>query len=198
MCYAIDYKNGFNGKKIMNYSVNNASSVPAFVIKNYIPISQKVEIIHSQYGKIVCMYPRFHQAALLCAGSLIFCTVEKNQKFYKFVDLSIEFAPHGLCIEELQFIHDIMRLCQKTVPREIRVPELFDFLLYVYGNLAHLSNDGKSIALLRFFLLLDLLPEQQDVYQVAIQDPYGAKEQDSKILYEYVQRSWDNFYQYDK
>ncbi len=182
----------------MNYFVQNARSFPAFVIKNYIPMNQKVEILHFQYGKIVCMYPKNHQAAQLCAGSLIFCAVEKSQNMYKFVDLSIEFAPHGLDVEHLQFIHDIMRLCQKTVPREIRVPEMFDFLLYVYRNLSQLSENGKSIVLLRLFLLLDLLPEQQDVYHIAIQDPCGVIGQDSKILHKYVALSWDIFYQHDK
>lgn len=182
----------------MNYSIQNARSFPAFVIKNYLPISQKVEIVHFEYGKILCIYPKNHQAALLSSGSLVFCAVEKSQNVYRFVDLSIEFSPHGLSLEQLKFVHDIMRLCQKSIPREIRVPEMFDFLLYVYRNILTLSQAGRSVAMLRLFLLLDLLPEQQEVYQIAIQDPCGIISQDSNTLNECLQRSWDNFYQHDK
>jgi hypothetical protein len=187
----------FNVKRIMNYSTQKARNFPAFVIKNYLPISQKIEIVHFEYGKILCIYPKNHQAALLSSGSLIFCAVEKSQNVYRFLDLSIEKSAHGLSMEQLVFVHDMMRLCQKSIPREIRVPELFDFLLYVYRNLLTLSQAGRSVAMLRLFLLFDLLPEQQEVYQIAIQDPCGAIPQDAKFLNECLQRSWDNFYQHD-
>jgi len=182
----------------MNYSAQIARSFPAIVIKNYIPMAQKVEILHYQHGKVMCMYPKSHQAAQLCAGSLVFCTVEKKHNIYTFIDLSIEFAPHGLSLEQLQFIYDIIKLCQKSIPRDICVPELFDFLLYVYRHLSELSEKGKSVAMLRLFLLLDLLPEQKGVYQIAIQDPHGFIAQDGKVLKSYVALSWDIFHQRDK
>ncbi|MFA5998617.1 MAG: hypothetical protein WC747_01190 [Candidatus Babeliales bacterium] len=181
----------------MNYVSSNATSAPAFVLKNYAPMSHKVEILHRQHGKIMCIYPKNHHAALLSAGSLIFCMVEKNQNFYRFLNLEIESALHGFSVVQLQFIHDIIRLCIKKIPREIMVPELFDYLLYVYSDLSNLSDDGKLIVLLRCFLMLDLLPEQPEVYFVAAQDPYGTIKQESKILHEYVRKSWDNFYQHD-
>ena len=199
MWYILTYKiRFFNVSKIMNYSPQKARNFPAFVIKNYLPISQKVEIIHFEHGKILCIYPKNHQASLLSTGSLIFCAVEKSQNVYRFLDLSIETSAHGLSMEQLVFVHDIMRLCKKSIPREIRVPEMFDFLLYIYSNILTLSEVGRSVAMLRLFLLLDLLPEQQEVYQIAIQDPCGIISQDFKIINEFVQRSWDNFYQHDK
>ncbi|HSW75803.1 MAG TPA: hypothetical protein VLG50_02070 [Candidatus Saccharimonadales bacterium] len=170
---------------------------PAFVLKNYIPMSHKVEILHREYGKIVCIYPRNHQAAQLSAGSLIFCIVEKNKNFYKFLYLEIESSLQGFCIQDLEFVHDFIRLCLKRIPREIKVPELFDFWLYIYNDLKNLSDNGKLVVLLRCFLMLDLLPEQSELYTIATQDPYGIIQQESKILHDYVRKSWENFYQYD-
>lgn len=182
----------------MNYLSKNAILEPAFVLKNFIPTSHKIEIFHRQYGKILCIYPRLHHASQLSTGSLILCVLEKKNNFYRFVDLSIEFSPHGFSTHQLLFLCDIARIIIKQLPREISAPELFDFLLYVYGRLSTLSEKGKQVVLLRIFMLLDLLPEQHDAYLAATQDPYEKVVPDMQQLLQYISKSWDNFYQYEK
>lgn len=165
---------------------------PAFVIKNYIPLSNKVVILHKLYGKISCMYVKNHQASLLTTGSLIWCQVQKNNQMYRFLNLEIE---SSVLLPQLSFIHDLMKLCLTKVPADIMTLELFDYLWYVHTNREQLSNKGQMIVLLRFFLMLDLLPEEQEVYRVATLDPYGEISYDCGLLQSYISHCWDNFYQ---
>ena len=168
--------------------------IVAFVIKNYAPVCNKVEILHKKYGKIVCIYPKKHQAALLTTGSLIVCEVEKMPYAYTFSYLFIEKNPLSTSAKKLHFIHDIMKLCMSMLPFDVCVPELFDFLFYVYGRFDQLSDDGRKIVLLRLFLLLDLLPEHHDAYQAAVQDPYDHSVKNTAILEQWIVESWDKFH----
>lgn len=174
-----------------NFS-NNITFKSAFVIKNYIPYNHKLILLHEQYGKIICMFPKNHHAGLLTSGSFISCMVQKNHAIYSFVDLEII---SNVQQEYLAFVHDIMRLCLQKVPSEVAVSELFDFLLYVFHNLKNLSEKGRMIVFLRLFLMLDLLPEHQEIYKAAIVDPCGIIIQEQAILEKYVVYSWNNFYQ---
>ena len=168
---------------------------PAFVIKNYIPYSHKVIILHKKLGKITCMFSPNHQAALLTSGSLIWCSVQKTNTIYKFLDLEIESA---VCLSQLQFVHDIMRLCLQGVVRDIATPELFDFLSYVHSNIEQLSQQGQMVVMLRLFLMLDLLPEEQEIYRIATLDPYGPISHGTAELASHVAQCFDNFYQQEK
>lgn len=179
----------------MNYISDKVAYDFAFVIKNYIPCSRKVLLIHRRYGKITCIFPQRHQAELLTIGSLVFCSVQKSNQVYIFLDLQIEYAPQTVSIHQLQFFHDIMKLCMHHVPRDIAVSELCDYLLYVYSNIENLSDKGASIVLLRLFLMFDLLPEQHEIYAAATQNPYGSIDQERAVLDRAVALSWDNFYQ---
>ena len=165
---------------------------PAFIIKNYIPHSYKVLLLHPEHGKIFCMYGPADQAILLTTGSFILCTLQKKSTMYSFLDLQIEY---NISIHHISFIHDIIKLCMKNLPYETVVPELFDFLLYIYKHLDMLSDEGKSVALLRFFLMLDLLDDDMSVHHVAALDPVGPILQDRILLDKYVGQCWDRFFQ---
>lgn len=164
----------------------------AFVIKNYIPYSHKVLLLHQKYGKIVCMFSPNHQASLLTTGSLIWCQVQKTHTVYKFLDLEIEY---NMPVSQLQFVHDIMRICFHKIPSSIVTPELFDFLLYAYHNFSNLTDKGRIVVMLRLFLMVDLLPENQEVYKAATLDPCGPIQKDIAALEKYLSLSWQNFYQ---
>ncbi len=165
---------------------------PAFVIKNYIPYSYKVLLLHAEYGKIFCMFGPQDQAMLLSTGSLILCAIQKKHTMYHFVDLHIEL---NVSMNHLHFVHEIMILCMKSLPSGIVVPELFDFLLYLYRHIDTLSIKGKNIALLRFFLMLDLLDDNISMRHAAILDPVGTIPQDNTLLDTYVVQCWDRFFQ---
>lgn len=182
----------------MNYISDQVAYDFAFVIKNYIPYSHKVVLIHRRHGKITCIFPKQHQAQLLTVGSLVFCLVQKSNQVYTFLDLQIEYAPQTVSISQLQFFHDMMKLCMHHVPRDVGVPELCDYLLYVYSNIENLSDKGRLVVLLRLFLMFDLLPQQHAIYLAATQDPYGSIDQERSVLDRSVCMSWDNFYQSEK
>ncbi len=163
----------------------------AFVIKNFVPVYQKVQVLHAQYGKIMCVYPQKHQGALLTTGSVILCHVEPFNNVYRFEYLEIVRSANSVEIMQLQFIHEIMLICLKFIPNNIAVSDVFDFLLYVYRDIDNVSSAGKKIALLRLFLLCGLLPETQELYRIAMQDPYGNIANSEQLLERYVKIGWD-------
>ena len=164
----------------------------AFVIKNHTPYDFRVVLLHQTYGKIVCRFNKTDQAVLLTSGSLIWCTVQKNHITYKIIHLEIE---SQVAIQNLKFMHDIMKLCLHGMPTNIAAPEFFDFLLYVQKNVNKFSEKSQKIALLRVFLMLDLLVDDEVVLQVAILDPAGKILQDKITLEKYIKHCWNNFFQ---
>jgi len=165
----------------------------AFVLKNFVTTSNKVILLHQKLGKITCIYSYKDSAKNLCSGSLIRCLVEQRNNYYTFVNFVTEFTPINRSVSMLYFIHDILRLCLTKLPYNVAVKELFDFLLYVFQSLPILTAEGQQIVLLRLFLLFDLLPEKQEMYQCAIQDPHGVIKQSEDNLKLYVQACWDTF-----
>lgn len=169
---------------------------PALVLKNFVPFSNKVVLFHKTLGKITCIYSRLDQAAKLCTGSLIECVVEPYKNWYRFQTIDVLFVPLGISLLKLSFIHDVTRLCLQMLPAKVPVYELFDFLWYVYQNITTLPFDGQLIALMRLFLLFDLLSEHEvAMYRCALQDPYEEVKEPSKSLHSFVQICWNRFYE---
>lgn len=163
----------------------------AFVIKNFVPVYQKVQILDAQHGKIMCVYPQKHQAALLTTGSVILCHVEPFNHVYRFEHLEIVRSIQSVDVAQLQFIHELMLICLKFIPSNVVVSDIVEFLLYLYRDIDKLSLRGRDIALLRLFLLCGLLPETQELYRMAMQDPYGNIVGDGQQLQRYVKHGWD-------
>jgi hypothetical protein len=163
----------------------------AFVIKNHIPYSFKVVLLHQKYGKIIGIFSKNDQAALLTSGSLIWCSVEKKHNVFMITHVEIE---SEISMHNLSLVHDIMKLCLHRLPSRVSVPELFDFLLYVRGHIDQFCSKAEKIVMLRLFLMLDLLDQDALLYSVAILDPMGKIECDNIVLEKYVASGWDNFY----
>lgn len=149
-------------------------------------------LLHEKYGKIFCNFDQKDQAILLTAGSLVWCTVQKTKDVYKIIHLEIE---SQIATKNLVFMHEIMKLCLHVLPANIAVPEIFDFLLYVRQNLYQLSDKSQKVALLRLFLMLDLLSDDGAIYQIAILDPTGQIPQEVDVLEKYIMDCWNNFFQ---
>jgi len=164
--------------------------VHAFVIKNFIPLSHKVQILHEQYGKIVCMYSQDHQARQLTTGSIILCHAEPMHRLYRLEYLEIIRSVVSTDLQQLQFVHEIMKICLKLVPDNVVVSDIFEFLLYVYQNVDTLSVVGRKIVLLRLFLLCEVLPSSSELYQAAMQDPFAMVPRDLLLLDRFVQIGW--------
>ena len=88
----------------------------AFVIKNFSPIFCKVEILHKEYGKIICMYTKDHQARLLTTGSFIACNVELFNYSYCLNMVDILIFNNSDDLDHLEFIHRIALICIKLLP----------------------------------------------------------------------------------
>ena len=145
---------------------------PAFVLKNY-PENNKVILLHKKLGKIVCFYRKNDQASRLCTASKVICSIKKERSFYKIESFDLLIIPIINSLSDLQFFHDIVFLCLRILPGNIVVNELFDFLSYLYQNLENLNSKTQHIIMLRLFLLFDILPEDLNLYQIAIKDPFA-------------------------
>ncbi|OGB86087.1 hypothetical protein A3J41_01035 [candidate division TM6 bacterium RIFCSPHIGHO2_12_FULL_38_8] len=165
------------------------------MIKTEIPYRCTVILLHQKYGKIVCIFGKTDQAAVLTAGSFIWCSVVKTTTFYSLDTLEIQ---SQLAIKDLRFMHEIMRLCLYNLPKNIAVPELFDFLRYVQGHIDQFDDKSKHVALLRIFLMLDLVPDQPYIYQAAGLNPTGLIDIDLAVLQQYAQQCWSNFHRSKK
>lgn len=159
----------------------------AFVIKNYSPIFYKVEILHKEYGKIVCIYPKHHQAMLLTTGLFISCVVEPFNNSYRLENVEILNTGATTDIEQLEFVHQIALICIKLVPKGIAVDDIFNFLVYIYKNIENLNEYNRKIILLRLFFLCELFDGSLDLYKIAMQDPFGKPLDDIQYLNKYVQ-----------
>lgn len=164
--------------------------VHAFVIKNFIPLCHKVQILHEQYGKIICMYPRNHQARQLTTGSIILCHVEPTNRLYRLEYLEIVQSVISTDLDQLQFVHDIIKICLKLVPDNVVVSDIFEFLMHVYQNIDTLSATGRKVVLLRLFLMCEVLPATSELYYAAMQDPFNVLSTDVQLLDRYVQIGW--------
>lgn len=183
----------------MNKFSNNLNNPASIVLKNLIVRCNKVIILHQHFGKINVIFQDGHQAAQLTTGSLILSNVEKQDKVYKFLDLDVIFIPIEFSMNQLIFLHDIVRLCLHLLPSRIKCPELFDYLMYVYGNVSNVSEYGKKIIMLRLFLLFDMVPDKNIyIHQFAVQDPYNIMMKEDAKLDLYLKRCWDRFYSEQK
>ena len=180
-------------KVIIQSIVVQKSLAPAFVLKNFIKSKNSVIIFHKHLGKITCIYFQKDISARLCSGSYIFCSIEKKHNYYVFTHVDIIFTPLYDNVEQLTFIHNLVKLCLFFLPKSIAVYELFDFLQYIYQRLDNLTEDGQNIVLLRLFLMFDLLPEDRQIYRCAQQDPYQDSLMYIKESYLYVQTCWNIF-----
>lgn len=162
----------------------------AFIIKNFIPLYHKVQIMHEEYGKIVCMYSADHQARQLTTGSIILCHIEPTHRLYRFEYLEIIRSVASTDLDQLQFVHEMMKICLRLVPDGVAVPDIFDFLMYVYQNIDRLSITGRKIVLLRLFLMCEVLPSSSELYQAAMQDPFANLLTGQLLLDRYLQIGW--------
>ncbi len=167
----------------------------AFVIKNHIPYSYKATLLHQKYGKIVAIFSKNDQAMLLTSGSLIWCSLQKKNNVYEFLNIEIE---SQVAVEHVPFVHDIMKLCLYQLPSNICVPEFFDFLLYVHNHMNFFCSNAQKVVMLRLFLMLDLLDQEAQVYQMAILNPMNASNINVVVLAKYVTAGWNNFYRLQK
>ncbi len=159
----------------------------AFVIKNFSPISCKVTILHSKYGKISCIYAKNDQARLLTTGSLIVCDIEYIRNRYTFLYLDIVYSPITQDIESLEFIHQIMLICLKMIPDNIQVEEIFNFLIDVYKKNNTLTVENKKLILLRLFFLSETFEQNIQLYKIVMQDPFTSNSYDFKLLDKYLE-----------
>lgn len=164
--------------------------VHAIVIKNFVPFSYKVQIIHEQYGKIMCMYPKDHQARLLTTGSIILCSVEATHRFYRLEYLEILTTAVAADLDQLQFMHDMIKVCLKLVPENVAVSDIFEFLLHVHQNMRNLTIQGRRVALLRLFMLCEVLPVTPELYHLAMQDPYAITSYPADMVDRFLKIGW--------
>lgn len=167
--------------------------MPAFVLKNFIGVQNKVVIFHKSLGKITCVYTNREIAAKLCTGSLIYCSVERQRSYYSFAQVHVDYVPLACSLSTLSLIHDIVRICWHLLPAKIAVHELFDFLLYVYKHIESLSLLGQKVVLLRMFLLFDVLPHNPGIYLCARKDPYATITESEIELQKYILQCWSKF-----
>ena len=163
---------------------------PAFVIKNYVPDCYKVLILHQLYGKIFCKFFKKDQATLLTTGSVIWCSIEKTSNLYQFLQLDIE---SQIMVKDIFLVHSIMKFCLEKVPKEIAVPELFDFLLYVQSHKDQFDEKACCVVILRMFLMFDLIGSDLSMHKAASLDPTGPIDYDIAVLKSYVAYGWHNF-----
>lgn len=159
----------------------------AFVIKNFSPISCKVKILHSTYGKISCIYSKADQARLLTTGSLIVCDIEHSNNRYTFLNLDILYSPIHQDIESLEFIHQLMLICLKLLPDAIPVDEIFNFLIDVYKKNNLLTVENKKLILLRLFFLVEIFDQNIQLYKIVMQDPFTIGSYDYKLCDRYLE-----------
>jgi hypothetical protein len=164
----------------------------AFVMKNQMPYSCKVLLLHEKLGKIWCIFDTKHQAALLHTGSLIYCILEPVRHQYRFLHIEIESM---ISSEHVLLIHNIMRICTDSLQEHVATPELFDFLKYVFSALNDLDDKGSVIVLLRLFLMCDYLIDDATAYQIAVSDPVKSSCYDMQELNLLLEQCWDRFYE---
>ena len=156
---------------------------------------KKVQILHAQYGKITCVYSKDHQAARLTTGSLILCDVVAfGRNLYSFEYLDIVQNIQARDLEQLQFVHEMMLICFKSLPAAVAVEDVIQFLQEVYIQLPNLTEAGRKVAMLRLFLLTGVLPEHPDLYRAAMHD-LPAPSVDHGQLKKYIAIGWDYFHQ---
>lgn len=144
----------------------------AFIIKNFIPFCQKIQMLHAQFGKIVCHYSVASQAHHCGIGSFVLCDVVKIGSKYRLESIEHVLTTTSQDMQQLQFIHEIMSICMHALPNAVAVDDIFEFLKQVYINISLLSPAGRSIVILRLLYLCELLPEDVAAYRLAMLDPY--------------------------
>jgi hypothetical protein len=167
----------------------NVSWHHAFVIKTQIPYSHKVLLFDAQQGKIWAIFKKNHGASQLSSGSFISCVLEKKQHVFALESIEIE---RHIVLDEIEFVHDIMRICLHGLPYGVVSHELFDFLHYVYKNMNQFCNQTKKIILLRLFVMCGILDDSQSKYQAVIIDPVKAVDLSSIELEQLIANCWTN------
>lgn len=167
----------------------------AFVIKNFSPISFKVKILHSKYGKIDCVYAKDHQAKLLTVGSLIACNIEHVNHRYSFSYLDILYSPMALELEQLEFIHKIMLICLRLLPDSIPVEDVFLCIIDLYKKNFELTLRAQKLLLLRLFFLCEIFEENVQIYKIAMQDPLLGSLYDAKLVEKYLEIGFHTLHQ---
>ena len=164
--------------------------VYAFVIKNFIPFSRKVQILHETLGKIMCIYPQGQQAEQLSVGSVMLCQVQRKGNIYTFDYLEIVYQINGMQLSDLEFIHHLLFICLHALPSNVALPDVIAVLQMSYHHLPKMAEYGRNIMIMRLLLLSELLPEDKDIYFLAMQDPLTLNlGQEQKIKF-YIQQGF--------
>lgn len=166
---------------------------PAIVLKNNVKTKNSLVLLHKQLGKIICVYKSRTIASRLSVGMFITCYVQKKKSYYQIDEIDILFAPVSVTLDQLTFIHRIIRLAETLLPYNIVVHELFDFILYVYQHLDQFNQAGRGIVMLRIFMLFDLLPNDKKIYSYARRNPIEFQNSNPIDLQQYVRVCWNDF-----
>ena len=158
----------------------------AIVIKNYFPKKNKVTILHERFGKINLYIHEKHPAARLCNGSFIYCHVIKKESSYQCDVIDPYYVP----VEDLYFIHDILKICLDFMPDQMPMEDVFDLIVLIYEWHENLSSCQKKIFLLKLFLYVGVFPENKKLYQHVMQDTMLHTHDSDILLQQALQYCW--------
>jgi len=164
----------------------------AIVLKNYFPKKNKVTILHEQFGKVSFFVHEKHQAARLCNGALIYCEVVKKQSLYQCNFIDAYFVPMHGNVQDLYFIHDILKICLQFMPDQMGMIDVFYLVTEIYKQLDQLQGCQKKIYLLKLFLYLGIFPENKKLYQHVMQDDQLHTHDSDVLLQQGLRYCWNS------
>lgn len=154
----------------------------AVVLKNYVPEKNKLVLLHEQFGKITIYITQKDSAMRLCNGTILYCSVDKKNNKYQLHFIDPYFVVYHDNQHDLYFLHQILKICLDCMPSENKMGDVFDLVLEIYKNLAHLKTCHKKIYILRLFLYLDIFPESSQLYQAVMQSAQLHEHKDDILL----------------
>lgn len=104
-------------------------------------------------------------------GSLISCHVDIIRN--RITDMDLEYMPECVTYEQLQCLHDIIKILDTVVPQGAHVEGLYAYLQHMYAFLATSNRQQQVVCRLQIFSLLGLLPEHAGWLSLAQKTQYN-------------------------
>ena len=118
---------------------------------------QKVALLDSQYGKLICYIPE----RSLAIGAHVEYYLIKKRRYYTAYSVEVIRMPFAIARSDIIFLHHVLEVCYHFIPEGVVASDVFALVEYMYQQSDTITSSvSKKLYVSKLFILFGIYPEK--------------------------------------
>ena len=129
----------------------------AIVLYTFGNKDQKVALLDSQYGKIMCYIP---ERSLSIGAHIEYQLIKKRRHSTAYM-IEVIRMPFAVARSDILFLHHVLEVCYHFIPEGVVASDVFTLVEYMYRqNDTLIRSVSKKLYMSKLFILFGIYPEE--------------------------------------